>query len=79
MDLLQRYLVKIPELFHLHLKVLNHFFLSSLVRVPIVELLVITIVSLLSGEPASQAIFKGLGAAVGGALGTSYQYLFLEH
>ena len=32
--------------------------------------LVVTIVSLLSGEPASQAIFKGLGAALGGALGT---------
>jgi len=39
-------------------------------RVPIVGPLVITIVSLLSGEPASQAIFKGLGAALGGALGT---------
>ena len=25
---------------------------------------------LLSGEPATQAIFKGLGAALGGALGT---------
>lgn len=39
-------------------------------KVPIVGPLVITIVSLLSGEPASQAIFKGLGAALGGALGT---------
>ena len=39
-------------------------------RIPIVGPLVITIVSLLSGEPASQAIFKGLGAALGGALGT---------
>ena len=39
-------------------------------KIPIVGPLVITIVSLLSGEPASQAIFKGLGAAIGGALGT---------
>ena len=39
-------------------------------KVPIVGPLVITIVSLLSGEPASQAIFKGLGGAIGGALGT---------
>ena len=39
-------------------------------KIPIVGPLVITIVSLLSGEPASQAIFKGLGAALGGALGT---------
>ena len=39
-------------------------------RIPIVGPLVVTIVSLLSGEPATQAIFKGLGAALGGALGT---------
>jgi hypothetical protein len=39
-------------------------------KVPIVGPLVITIVSLLSGEPASQAIFKGLGGAVGEALGS---------
>ena len=39
-------------------------------KIPIVGPLVITIVSLLSGEPATQAIFKGLGAALGGALGT---------
>ena len=39
-------------------------------KVPIVGPLVITIVSLLSGEPATQAIFKGLGAAVGGLLGS---------
>ena len=39
-------------------------------KIPIVGPLVITIVSLLSGEPASQAIIKGLGAALGGALGT---------
>ena len=39
-------------------------------KVPIVGPLVVTIVSLLSGEPASQAIFKGLGGAVGGALGS---------
>ena len=45
-------------------------------KVPIVGPLVVTIVSLLSGEPASQAIFKGLGAALGGALGT---FLSLIH
>ena len=39
-------------------------------KIPIVGPLVITIVSLLSGEPASQAIFKGLGGALGGALGS---------
>ena len=39
-------------------------------KVPIVGPLIITIVSLLSGEPASQAIFKGLGGAIGGALGS---------
>ena len=39
-------------------------------KIPIVGPLVITIVSLLSGEPAGQAIFKGLGAAVGGLLGS---------
>ena len=39
-------------------------------KIPIVGPLVITIVSLLSGEPASQASFKGWGAALGGALGT---------
>jgi hypothetical protein len=39
-------------------------------KIPIVGPLVITIVSLLSGEPATQAIFKGLGGALGGALGS---------
>ena len=39
-------------------------------KIPIVGPLVITIVSLLSGEPATQAIFKGLGGAVGGLLGS---------
>jgi len=39
-------------------------------KIPIVGPLVITIVSLLSGEPASQAIFKGLGGALGGVLGS---------
>ena len=46
-------------------------------KIPIVGPLVITIVSLLSGEPASQAIFKGLGAALGGALGTFIPIPFL--
>ena len=39
-------------------------------RVPIVGPLVIGIVSLLSGEPAGQAIFKTMGATVGGLLGS---------
>ena len=39
-------------------------------RVPIVGPLVVGIVSLLSGEPAGQAIFKTMGAAVGGLLGS---------
>ena len=46
-------------------------------KIPIVGPLVITIVSLLSGEPATQAIFKGLGAALGGALGTLIPIPFL--
>ena len=46
-------------------------------KIPIVGPLVITIVSLLSGEPATQAIFKGLGAALGGALGTLILIPFL--
>ena len=48
---------------------LNHFYLNSLVSSHW-EPLVVTIASLLSGEPASCSIFKGLGAALGGALGT---------
>jgi hypothetical protein len=39
-------------------------------RVPIVGPLVVGIVSLLSGEPAGQAIFKTMGATVGGLLGS---------
>ena len=39
-------------------------------RVPIIGPLVVGIVSLLSGEPAGQAIFKTMGAALGGFLGS---------
>tara|TARA_B100001989_G_scaffold19809_1_gene12122 strand:- start:30 stop:2186 length:2157 start_codon:yes stop_codon:yes gene_type:complete len=39
-------------------------------KVPIVGPLVVGIVSLLSGEPAGQAIFKTMGATVGGLLGS---------
>ena len=39
-------------------------------KVPIVGPLIIGIISLLSGEPAAQALFKALGAALGGFLGT---------
>ena len=39
-------------------------------KIPIVGPLVITIVSLLSGEPAGQAIFKAMGAALGGVAGS---------
>ena len=39
-------------------------------KVPIVGPLVVGIVSLLSGEPAGQAIFKAMGAALGGVAGS---------
>ena len=48
----------------------NHLFLSSFGKIPIVGNFVVGIVSLLSGEPAGQAIFKTMGAAVGGLLGS---------
>ncbi len=39
-------------------------------RVPIIGPVIVGIVSLISGEPLGQAVFKTLGAAVGGLLGT---------
>ena len=39
-------------------------------RVPIIGPLVVGIVSILSGEPAGQALFKTMGAALGGFLGS---------
>lgn len=39
-------------------------------RVPILGPIVVAVASLLAGEPPGQAIFKALGAAVGGFLGT---------
>jgi len=39
-------------------------------RIPILGPLIVGVVSLMSGEPAAQALFKATGAALGGALGT---------
>jgi len=39
-------------------------------RIPIIGPLIVGIVSLLSGEPVGKALFKMIGAALGGALGT---------
>ncbi len=39
-------------------------------RIPIVGPLIVGIVSVLSGEPVTQALFKAFGAAIGGFLGT---------
>ena len=39
-------------------------------RIPILGPIIVAIVSLMSGEPVGQALFKGVGAALGGALGT---------
>jgi len=39
-------------------------------RIPILGPLIVGIVSLMSGEPPGQALFKSIGAALGGALGT---------
>ena len=39
-------------------------------RVPILGPIIVGLVSLLSGEPASQALFKTFGAGLGGALGS---------
>ena len=39
-------------------------------RIPILGPIVVAVASLLAGEPIGQAVFKGLGAAVGGLLGS---------
>jgi len=39
-------------------------------RIPILGPVIVGVVSLMSGEPAAQALFKAAGAALGGALGT---------
>ena len=39
-------------------------------RIPVLGPIIVAIVSLMSGEPVGQALFKGVGAALGGALGT---------
>ena len=46
-------------------------------RIPIFGSLIVAIVSLMSGEPLGQALFKGVGAALGGALGTFIPIPFL--
>ena len=43
---------------------------AGLRRIPIIGPLIVGVVSLLSGEPAAQALFKAGGAALGGFLGT---------
>ena len=39
-------------------------------RIPILGPIIVAVVSLLSGEPIGQALFKSVGAGLGGALGT---------
>ena len=39
-------------------------------KIPIMGPLIVAVASLLAGEPLGQAVFKGLGAALGGLLGT---------
>ena len=39
-------------------------------KIPIMGPIIIAVASLLSGEPVGQALFKGVGAALGGLLGT---------
>lgn len=39
-------------------------------RVPIVGPIIVAVASILSGEPPAQALFKGIGAALGGLLGS---------
>ena len=39
-------------------------------KIPIIGPIIVAVSSLLAGEPPAQALFKGLGAAVGGLLGT---------
>ena len=39
-------------------------------RIPIVGPIIVAVASLLGGEPIGQALFKGVGAALGGLLGT---------
>ena len=46
-------------------------------RIPIFGSLIVALVSLMSGEPLGQALFKGVGAALGGALGTFIPIPFL--
>ena len=46
-------------------------------RIPIFGSLIVALVSLMSGEPVGQALFKGVGAALGGALGSFIPIPFL--
>ena len=44
---------------------------AKMMRIPVIGPLISVVASLLSGEPISQALFKGVGAALGGFLGTA--------
>tara|TARA_B100001250_G_scaffold207312_2_gene177988 strand:- start:3927 stop:5921 length:1995 start_codon:yes stop_codon:yes gene_type:complete len=46
-------------------------------RIPIFGSLIVALVSLMSGEPVGQALFKAVGAGLGGALGTFIPIPFL--
>ena len=46
-------------------------------RIPILGPIIVALVSLMSGEDIGQALFKGVGAALGGALGTFIPIPFL--
>ena len=46
-------------------------------RIPIMGPLIVALVSMLTGDPVSKALFKGVGAALGGTLGTFIPIPFL--
>jgi len=46
-------------------------------RIPIFGSLIVGLISLMSGEPLGQALFKGIGAGLGGALGSFIPIPFL--
>ena len=52
------------------LKAAKPFATKFLKRIPIFGSLIVGIISLMSGEPLGQALFKTIGAGIGGALGT---------
>ena len=76
MDLLQRYLVRQQNLLHLTFKGAKPFLSKFFGKIPIVGPLIIGIISLLSGEPAAQALFKAMGAALGWISWKFYTYSY---